>query len=538
MSIRRVMDDLDSLLADLQSTSLGHNNAANNSSYQMEKDHCPNYQVVPSSSRPPVKLSDAMTCATPIYDPVTDAEGQPLYEPQFIRPMAPLPSSAAGGRPNPGSTLNQPSLQCHPMTASTARTASSGNKRVSTLSSNLSELDSLLAELSSAQFNVEVDRRTGGTLVSPTGGSTFGANKERSVDSLLNDLDNTPPIANSRNLAPGGGTSTATRDLDELMASLSGMTKISNQPSWTASPSVPDASHVHPQNPEVVGFSAPVHGNPASSVVGDASSNDAKNISLQEMMEKLDSDMTRQGVMTVPKGHCAACAKPIVGQVITALARLWHPEHFMCVHCREPIGTRNFFERDSQPYCERDYHLLFSPTCASCNGPIVDKCLTALDRTWHPEHFCCCHCRHQLSDAEGFHEKDGLVYCRRDYYELFAPRCGACSNPILDSFISALNKQWHPECFVCRECSMPFGAGNFFDHEGFPYCETHYHAARGSLCATCRKPIMGRCITAMYRKFHPEHFVCTFCQRQLNKGTFKEDGDKPYCHPCFVRLFS
>lgn len=77
---------------------------------------------------------------------------------------------------------------------------------------------------------------------------------------------------------------------------------------------MPDASHVHPQNPEVVGFSAPIHGNP-SSVVGDASSNDAKNISLQEMMEKLDSDMTRQGVMTVPKGHCAACAKPIVGQV-------------------------------------------------------------------------------------------------------------------------------------------------------------------------------------------------------------------------------
>lgn len=59
-------------------------------------------------------------------------------------------------------------------------------------------------------------------------------------------------------------------------------------------------------------------------------------------------------------------------QVITALARLWHPEHFMCVHCKEPIGTRNFFERDSQPYCEHDYHLLFSPYCASCNGPIFD----------------------------------------------------------------------------------------------------------------------------------------------------------------------
>ena len=51
-----------------------------------------------------------------------------------------------------------------------------------------------------------------------------------------------------------------------------------------------------------------------------------------------------------------------------------------------------------------------------------------------------------------------------------------------------------------------------------PYCETHYHAKRGSLCAGCSKPITGRCITAMFRKFHPEHFVCAFCLKQLNKG--------------------
>jgi len=89
-----------------------------------------------------------------------------------------------------------------------------------------------------------------------------------------------------------------------------------------------------------------------------------------------------------------------------------------------------------------------------------------------------------------------------------------------------------------QECRVPFGNGNFFEHDGLPYCETRFHAHRGSLCAGCHKPVTGRCITAMYRKYHPEHFVCTFCQCQLNKGTFKEENDKPYCHPCFVRLFS
>ncbi|KAG8146186.1 hypothetical protein E2320_012560 [Naja naja] len=53
----------------------------------------------------------------------------------------------------------------------------------------------------------------------------------------------------------------------------------------------------------------------------------------------------------------------------------------------------------------------------------------------------------------------------------------------------------------------------------------------------CQKPITGRCITAMAKKFHPEHFVCAFCLKQLNKGTFKEQNDKPYCQNCFLKLF-
>ena len=86
--------------------------------------------------------------------------------------------------------------------------------------------------------------------------------------------------------------------------------------------------------------------------------------------------MSRQGVNTTQKGCCNACDKPIVGQVITALGKTWHPEHFTCNHCSQELGTRNFFERDGHPYCEPDYHNLFSPRCAYCNGAILDVCRT------------------------------------------------------------------------------------------------------------------------------------------------------------------
>ncbi|XP_049907113.1 mucin-17-like isoform X1 [Epinephelus moara] len=258
---------------------------------------------------------------------------------------------------------------------------------------------------------------------------------------------------------------------------------------------------------------------------------------LDNMLGSLQSDLNKLGVQTVAKGVCGACCKPIVGQVVTAMGRTWHPEHFVCTHCQEEIGSRNFFEREGQPYCETDYHNLFSPRCYYCNGPILDKVVTALDRTWHPEHFFCAQCG-SFFGPEGFHEKDGKAYCRKDYFDMFAPKCGGCARAILENYISALNSLWHPECFVCRECFTPFVNGSFFEHDGQPYCEVHYHERRGSLCSGCQKPITGRCITAMSKKFHPEHFVCAFCLKQLNKGTFKEQNDKPYCHGCFVKLFS
>lgn len=70
--------------------------------------------------------------------------------------------------------------------------------------------------------------------------------------------------------------------------------------------------------------------------------------------------------------NCYTCGNRVIGQVITALGRNYHKEHFTCAHCGQELGTRNFYERDNLPYCEKDYQSLFSPKCAACNEPILD----------------------------------------------------------------------------------------------------------------------------------------------------------------------
>ncbi|XP_021209035.1 paxillin isoform X1 [Bombyx mori] len=429
---------------------------------------------------------------------------------------------------------------------------------------NLSELDTLLDDLSSARYGNYAEKtsfteRSVNDSYGRSNGAISPASARPTVDSLLDQLSaeipngrqSTSPIPppSTGGTLPRPGTKQVTVTVQETVVEPAQ----AQQQIPVAAPVVRHQHHASSATKELDDLMASLSDFKVSGTGGDSGTHvyrekrawqeqyrtnprQPESASLEHMLGSLRADMSRQGVQTPQKGCCNACEKPIVGQVITALGRTWHPEHFTCAHCNQELGTRNFFERDGRPYCEPDYHNLFSPRCAYCNGPILDKCVTALEKTWHTEHFFCAQCGQQFGE-EGFHERDGKPYCRADYFDMFAPKCGGCNKPIMENYISALNTQWHPDCFVCKECREPFHGGSFFEHEGQPYCETHYHGKRGSLCAGCHKPIAGRCITAMFRKFHPEHFVCAFCLRQLNKGTFKEQNDKPYCHACFDKLF-
>jgi len=57
-------------------------------------------------------------------------------------------------------------------------------------------------------------------------------------------------------------------------------------------------------------------------------------------------------------------------------------------------------------------------------------------------------------------------------------------------------------------------------------------------CCVCEKLIQNRCITAMGNKFHPECFVCTYCRGPFRERKYKTDprDRKPYCKDCFEKL--
>jgi paxillin len=252
---------------------------------------------------------------------------------------------------------------------------------------------------------------------------------------------------------------------------------------------------------------------------------------LDDITKSANVDMTAPGA----RGLCAACGRNILGEVISALGKNYHPEHFQCGNCRNPLGTSNFFEQDGIPHCERCYQELLCARCAHCDEAILDRCVTALGRKWHMHHFICTQCLAPFNNGT-FFERDHRPYCDKCFSGAFAPRCAGCNQPITGECTNALGQSWHPEHFVCQYCQKAFN-GTFYEFGGKPYCDVHYHQQTGSLCAGCSKAVTGKCVDALGKRWHPEHFVCAFCMNPLMAGNYSENGGKAYCHQCHGKLF-
>jgi paxillin len=177
--------------------------------------------------------------------------------------------------------------------------------------------------------------------------------------------------------------------------------------------------------------------------------------------------------MGVDEGVCFGCRRMIAGEVIQALGKKYHPEHFMCTSCGALLGAGNFYEQEGQPQCENCFHNHFSMRCAACGLPVTNQVLTALDQYWHPHCFVCTNCLGPFVDGN-FFEKDSRPYCSNCYFQVFAPRCRSCDQAIQGPCVNALGAQWHPDHFVCHYCKRRFPNGAFYDIGGMPYCEAHY----------------------------------------------------------------
>ncbi|KCV67324.1 hypothetical protein H696_06248 [Fonticula alba] len=262
--------------------------------------------------------------------------------------------------------------------------------------------------------------------------------------------------------------------------------------------------------------------------------NDAVLNSLEDILNSFQSQL-EAGAFT-----CSGCNNTLEAkeQYTSASDRRYHQACFKCFVCQAPFADMSYVEHLGKVYCEEDFAKTFGVSCSGCKEIIVGEMVrpevlqgTGPAISFHPGCFACPECKKSAHEAYILHE--GLPYCPEDYHRLFSPRCDMCAEVLAGSeHINWGASRVHMDCFKCETCSVPLHGAKAYRIDDRPYCEVHYHLLRGIMCAACESPIVGPCLKAMEKDFHPGCFVCETCKEPLS-GTFAQVGGTiARCHPC------
>ncbi|CAG0894723.1 unnamed protein product [Darwinula stevensoni] len=159
------------------------------------------------------------------------------------------------------------------------------------------------------------------------------------------------------------------------------------------------------------------------------------------------------------------------------------------------------------------------------------------NRAWHPQCFVCCHCKELLVDLIYFHA-NGQIYCGRDFAQICQiPRCKACdevsiSFPAHLSVLLIFSKMhtqaegsaWHTDHFCCFLCDQPLAGKKYIPQDGHPHCLPCFQASYGKRCETCKGDIApeGRRVCHNSLNWHADDscFRCHICQTSLLNAQF------------------
>lgn len=186
--------------------------------------------------------------------------------------------------------------------------------------------------------------------------------------------------------------------------------------------------------------------------------------------------------------------------------------------------------------------------CVRCNelfGDYEYMARTGPDEYWHIKCFVCSQCFRPFNKDNEYYQCNGRMYCEKDFRTLFAPYCSRCNNYIIGRFIRALNKTWHPNCFLCERCKIPladlgFLKGGLNNQEPLCHnCHTLEKACQKNLhkCSKCQMHLEEgeEPLRIKGETFHSYHFNCHECGIELKPDSRQVNGDL-YCLKCHDKL--
>nr|XP_055182093.1 actin-binding LIM protein 2 isoform X15 [Nyctereutes procyonoides] len=185
--------------------------------------------------------------------------------------------------------------------------------------------------------------------------------------------------------------------------------------------------------------------------------------------------------------------------------------------------------------------------CNTCGNVCKGEVLRVQNKYFHIKCFVCKACGCDLAEG-GFFVRQGEYICTLDYQRLYGTRCFSCDQFIEGEVVSALGKTYHPDCFVCAVCRLPFPPGDRVTFNGKEcMCQkcslpktagSSVYLSQGLWsCGGCGAEIKnGQSLVALDKHWHLGCFKCETCGKQLDAEYISKDG-LPYCEADYHTKF-
>nr|XP_046185147.1 actin-binding LIM protein 3-like [Oncorhynchus gorbuscha] len=184
--------------------------------------------------------------------------------------------------------------------------------------------------------------------------------------------------------------------------------------------------------------------------------------------------------------------------------------------------------------------------CLRCREVCKGEVVRVQNVHFHVKCFTCQVCGCDLARS-GFFQKGREYICTEDYQRLYGTKCDSCGDFITGEVVSALERTYHPKCFVCSMCRKPFPIGDRVTFCGKKcVCQQCSHSLVSSApvkihgpshCAGCKEEIKhGQSLLALEKQWHVSCFKCQTCGTVLTGEYISKDGI-PYCETDYHTQF-
>jgi len=218
---------------------------------------------------------------------------------------------------------------------------------------------------------------------------------------------------------------------------------------------------------------------------------------------------------------CANCSQRIIGEVVKACGKHWHPKCFKCTTCYTSFDGLHV-DRGGFPYCKK---------CASEIVP--SKRVVTVQKN--------------STVTAGSEETKGVtedIYSNIQKGKLFCAECGKIIS--VNDAVSHGNAVFHVQCFCCAKCKKMLSEEKSFKTvNGKPHClacagsssstgvgSNSKGNSGGKFCAGCGSVLSGTCVKALDGSWHKDCLRCSSCNQPIGTSTFVQRADKLLCQTC------